>query len=61
MDANFIVLQVVGFESAWKMAKGQAGVGHAVRICQCNAAEIKMKRALPVQVPTSLSVIPCES
>ena len=28
------LLEVVGFESAWSMAKQQIGVTHAVRICQ---------------------------
>ncbi len=42
--------QVVGFESAWDMAKGQMGMGHALRVCQCSEAVIVTKKPLPIQV-----------
>lgn len=42
--------QVVGFEDAFQMAKGQIGLGHAVRIAQCRKAVISMKCAVPAQV-----------
>eukprot|EP00042_Codosiga_hollandica_P058447 m.881564 g.881564 ORF g.881564 m.881564 type:complete len:1062 (+) comp59862_c0_seq10:277-3462(+) len=43
-------LEVVGFESALAMAKGQMGIGHAVRICQCSTALITTRRHIPIQV-----------
>eukprot|EP00051_Salpingoeca_urceolata_P014656 m.186907 g.186907 ORF g.186907 m.186907 type:complete len:933 (+) comp18148_c0_seq2:670-3468(+) len=43
-------LEVVGFQSAWEMAKGQIGVGHALRICQCSKAVLVTKKPLPVQI-----------
>ena len=47
---NDCLLEVVGFADAWEMAKGQMGLGHALRIAQCRTATIVMSRALPVQV-----------
>eukprot|EP00047_Mylnosiga_fluctuans_P003774 m.230880 g.230880 ORF g.230880 m.230880 type:complete len:858 (-) comp12128_c0_seq1:71-2644(-) len=43
-------LEVVGFEDAWEMAKGQMGLGHALRIAQCKTAVITTTRALPMQI-----------
>ncbi len=44
------LIEVLGFASAWDMAKGQMGVGHALRICQCRRVVITTLKPLPVQV-----------
>lgn len=43
-------VEVVGFVSAWEMAKGQMRLGHALRIAQCSKVEIQTTRPLPIQV-----------
>lgn len=42
-------LEVLGFWP-WSFPKGQAGVGHAWRICQCSEAEINLLSPNPMQI-----------
>jgi len=44
------MVEVLGFESGFSLAKAQAKIGHALRICQCRSAKITLLRPNPIQV-----------
>eukprot|EP00049_Salpingoeca_infusionum_P011985 m.212194 g.212194 ORF g.212194 m.212194 type:complete len:1174 (-) comp15071_c0_seq8:2900-6421(-) len=44
------LLEVIGFTSAFALAKGVMRVGHGIRLMQCKSARIAMHAPIPVQV-----------